>query len=175
MCLKESCFSNCWKVSSVVPVFKNVGKRTISKNYSLVSLLSVVSKVFKKLINSMNVDHPEKYGLFSDFQYGFRSFWSTADLLTVLSDKIARACNSRSGASRAVSLDISKAFERVWYAFFFTDLSLMEFQVIFGHIFSLLSNRQLQVVLDGNSRKNVQLMLEFLKALFLVLHLSCYQ
>ena len=24
-CLKESCFPDCWKVSSVVPVFKNVG------------------------------------------------------------------------------------------------------------------------------------------------------
>ena len=23
-CLKESCFPDCWKVSSVVPVFKNV-------------------------------------------------------------------------------------------------------------------------------------------------------
>ena len=23
MCLKESCFSDCWKVSSVIPVFKN--------------------------------------------------------------------------------------------------------------------------------------------------------
>ena len=26
MCLKESCFSDCWNVSSVVPVFKSVGK-----------------------------------------------------------------------------------------------------------------------------------------------------
>ena len=26
MCLKESCFPNCWKVSSMVPVFKNVGE-----------------------------------------------------------------------------------------------------------------------------------------------------
>ena len=25
--LKESCFRDCWKVSSVVPVFKNVGER----------------------------------------------------------------------------------------------------------------------------------------------------
>ena len=24
-CLKESCFQDCWKVSLVVPVFKNVG------------------------------------------------------------------------------------------------------------------------------------------------------
>ena len=30
---------------------------------------------------------------FSDFQYGFRSSHSTADLLTVESDKIARAFN----------------------------------------------------------------------------------
>ena len=44
---------------------------------------------------------------FSDFQYGFRLFQSTADLLTVVSDRIARAFN-RSGA-----LDISKAFKRV--------------------------------------------------------------
>ena len=26
-CLKMSCFPDCWKVSSVVPVFKNVGER----------------------------------------------------------------------------------------------------------------------------------------------------
>ena len=31
--LKESCFPDCWKVSSVVPVFKNVGERSTSKNY----------------------------------------------------------------------------------------------------------------------------------------------
>ena len=32
-CLKESCFPNCWKVSSVVHVFKNVGERSTAKNY----------------------------------------------------------------------------------------------------------------------------------------------
>ena len=26
-CLKESCFPNCWKISSVVPVFRNAGER----------------------------------------------------------------------------------------------------------------------------------------------------
>ena len=30
-CLKESCFPNCWKVSSVVHVFKNVGERSTVK------------------------------------------------------------------------------------------------------------------------------------------------
>ena len=31
--LKESCFPDCWKVSSVVPVFKNVEERSTAKNY----------------------------------------------------------------------------------------------------------------------------------------------
>ena len=31
--LKGSCFPDCWKVSSVVPVFKNVGERSTAKNY----------------------------------------------------------------------------------------------------------------------------------------------
>ena len=90
-------------VSSVVPVFKNV------------SLYSVVSKVFEKLVNNRIVDHLEKCGLFSDFQYDFRSSRSTADLLTVVSGRIARAF-IRSGATRAVALDISKPFYRVRYA-----------------------------------------------------------
>ena len=47
--------------------------------------------------------------------YGFRSSRSTADLLTVVSDRIARTFN-RPGATRAVSLDISKALDRVWHA-----------------------------------------------------------
>ena len=56
-CLKESYFPDCWKVSSVVPVFKNVGERYIAKNYHPVSLFSVVSKVFEKLVNNRIVDH----------------------------------------------------------------------------------------------------------------------
>ena len=98
MCLKEFSFLDCWKISSVVPVFKNVGERSTAKNYRTVSLLSVVSKVFEKLVNNRNVDYLEKCGLFSDFQYGFRCSRSTADFLTVVSDRIARAFN-RSGST----------------------------------------------------------------------------
>ena len=84
-------------------------------NYRTVSLLSVVSNIFEKLVNKRIVDHLEKCGLFSDCQYSFRSSRSTEDLLTVASDRIARAFN-RSGATRAVALDIFKAFDRVWHA-----------------------------------------------------------
>ena len=55
----------------MVPVFKNVLEK--SKNHGPLSLLSVVGKVFAKLVNNEIVDHLEKYELFSDIQYGFRS------------------------------------------------------------------------------------------------------
>ena len=134
--LKESCFPDSWKVSSLVLVFKNVGERSTAKNYRPVSLLPVVSKVFEKLVNNRIVDHLEKCGLFSDFQDGFRSFRSTADLLTVVSDRIARAFN-RLGASRVVALDISKLLTEFGMLVFFTNLSLMEFQVRYLALFLL--------------------------------------
>ena len=134
----------------MISVFKNVGERSTAKNYCPVSLLSVVSKVFEKLVNNKIVDHLEKCGLFSDFQYGFRSSRSTADLLTVVSDRIARAFN-RSGATGTVALDISKTFDRVWHAGLHKLKSYGISGQIFGLISSFLSNRRLRVVLDGKS------------------------
>ena len=81
------------------------------------------------------------------FQYGFGSFRSTADLLTVVSDRIARAFN-RSGATQALALDISKAFNRVWHA---GHLHKRKSYGISGQIFGLISSILLQVVLNGKS------------------------
>ena len=107
---------------------------------------------FLWLVKSLkNFDHLENCGLFSDFQYGFRSSRSTADLLTVVSDRIARAFN-RSGATRAVALDISKAFDRVSHAGLLHILKSYGISgQIFGLISSFLSNRWLRIVLDGKS------------------------
>ena len=105
----------------------------------------------KKLVNNRIVDHLEKCDLFSDFQHGFRSSRLTADLLTVVSDRIARAFN-RSGATRAVARDISTAFDGVWHTGLLHKLKSYGISgQIFGLISSFLSNRRLRVVLDGKS------------------------
>ena len=53
-------------------------------------------------------------------------------------------------ASRAVALDISKAFDRVWNAGFLHKLKSYGISgQIYGLISSFLSNRRLRVVLDG--------------------------
>ena len=96
----------------MVPVFKNVGERSTVKNYGPVSLFSVVSKVFEKLVNNKIVNWLKKCGLFSDFQYGFKSSRSNADLLTVVSDRIGSAFN-KFCTTRALTLVISKACDKV--------------------------------------------------------------
>ena len=58
---------------------------------------------------------------------------------------------------------------------FFTNLSLMEFQVRYLDLFLFfLAIDGFDWFWMGSLHKNIQLMLEFLKALFLVLHFSYY-
>ena len=96
----------------------------------------MVSKVFEKLVNNRIVDHLDKCGLFSDFQYGFRSSRSTSNLLTVVSDRIISAFH-RSVATRAVALDIFKSFDRVRNAGLFHKLTSSG---VSGQIFCLISS-----------------------------------
>ena len=134
----------------MVPVFKNVWERSTTINYRPLSLLSVVSKIFEKLVNN-RIESPREMQPSFDFQYGFRSSGSAADLLTVVSDRIARAF-SRSEATRAVALDISKAFDRVWRVGLLHKRSSYGITgQIFCLISSFLSNRWLLVVLDGKT------------------------
>ena len=65
--------------------------------------------------------------------------------------RIARAFN-RSGATRTLVLDMSRAFDRVWDAGLPHKLKSYGISSqIFGLISSFLGNRQLRVVLDGKS------------------------
>ena len=112
----------------------------------------MVSKVFEKLVNNKIVDHLEKCGLFSNFQCGFRSSRSSADLLTVVSGRIARTFN-RPGATRAVCG--TWYIQGFWQGLAYRSSSQTYVygisSQIFGLVSSFLSNRRLQVVLDGKS------------------------
>ena len=65
----------------------------LTPQYFSVCLLSVVGKAFEKVVSDGLVDHLEKCGFLSDFQYGARSSQSIGDLFTVLSGRIARTFN----------------------------------------------------------------------------------
>ena len=65
-------------------------KSPMTKNCCHVCLPSVVSNVFEKLVINRLVDGLKICGLISNFQYGFKSSWSTSDLQRVASDRIAK-------------------------------------------------------------------------------------
>jgi len=148
-CLSESCFPACWKAASVVPILENSGERSDLSNYRPISLLTIISKVFESLINKYLISHLESNNLLSDHQYGFRSSRSTADLLTVITDRFYRAFD-KCGEAKAIALDISKAFDKVWHSGLLLKLSSYG---VSGNVFkiieSFLTNRSIKVVLDG--------------------------
>ena len=72
MCLRESCFVDCWKASLVVAVINDAGERCEAKNYCLVSRLCVFSKVFEKLVINRHVDHLKIFHIISSFLSNIR-------------------------------------------------------------------------------------------------------
>ena len=74
--------------------------------------------------------------------------FSSIFLLTVLSKLYLF---NRYGVTRAVALDIFKAFERVWHSFLYKRKSYGISGQIFGLIYPFLSNRRPRVVLNGKS------------------------
>ena len=167
MYLKESCFPDCWKVSSVVLVFKNVEERSTAKNYLPVNLLSVESKVFQKLA------------------IGLLIIWRNVSFFLICSIVSSLPINCRSsnnciwenykdfnksGATRALTLDTSKAFNRVWHASLLHKLNFMEFQVSYLTLFCHFSVRDSFKWFWMGRLRNIHLKLELLQAPFLDLH-----
>ena len=146
-CLKESCFPDCWKVSLVVPVFKNAGERSTAKNYRPVSLLSVVSKVIEKHCWSPWKMCP--FFLISSMVLGFLDqlhIFSQLHLIGLLG--LLRGL----GPLELIALDIFTPFDRVLDTGLIHKLRSYGISGrIFGFISSFLRNWRLRVVLDGNS------------------------
>ena len=117
----------------MVLVFKNVEERSTAKNYHPVSLLSAVNKVFEKLVNNRIVDHLQKCGLFSDFQYGFTSSQSTPDLHMVV------GLLTGLGLLELWHWIYPRLLTGFGMLVFFTGLGLMEFQVGYSALFLLFS------------------------------------
>ncbi|VDI28308.1 Hypothetical predicted protein [Mytilus galloprovincialis] len=59
-----------WKIGQITALFKK-GDKKLASNYRPVSLTSIICKIMEKLIRKRIVDHMNKYGLFSDRQFGF--------------------------------------------------------------------------------------------------------
>ena len=90
------------------------GDKSNPLNYRPIAITSLISKTMETIITKQLLTFLETNNLLSDHQYGFRKARSTGDLLAYAVHVWCSALES-SGESRVISLDISKAFDRVWH------------------------------------------------------------
>ena len=113
MSLTSGNFPSLWKFANVTPVHKKDAKCELT-NYRPISILPVMSKVLEMIVNEQLRIYLEHNNLLCPTQYGFRKSRSTVDVLSYLSQKWQNTLDAGNEVV-AVTLDISKAFDRVWH------------------------------------------------------------
>ena len=134
---KSSCYPDIWKRSNIIPVHKKNDKQLVN-NYRPISLLPIFGKILEKVIFDRIYGFLLEENLLNPNQSGFRPSDSCINQLLAIIQEIFEAfdCNP-SLAVRAVFLDISKAFDKVWHEGLLYKLKSMG---ISGELYNLLSS-----------------------------------
>ena len=113
--LKTGTYPDMWKVANVTPVFKKQNKQLI-KNYRPISLLPICGKILEKIIFNHLYTYLTSNNLITKNQAGFHPGDSRTNQLLNLVDTIHRSFEATPSLEvRAIFLDISKAFDKVWH------------------------------------------------------------
>ncbi|MCH2389802.1 MAG: hypothetical protein MK234_03870 [Nitrospinales bacterium] len=147
-CLETGSYPSLWKKANIQPVHKK-DSRQIATNYRPISLLCICGKFFEKIIFDQMYTFFNDNNLITEHQSGFRPGDSTINQLTSISHEIYSAFEQYD-ETRAIFLDISKAFDKTWHDGLI--FKLKKFGVS-GNLINLLTNylsdRYQRVVLNG--------------------------
>ena len=111
MSFNQGICPNILKIANVIPIHKK-GDKLDCNNYRPISLLSNISKIFKKSMHICLVNFLRKNKLLFCHQFGFRSGYSVNHALTSLSELIRKALDEDKFAC-GVFIDLQKAFDTV--------------------------------------------------------------
>ena len=143
-------FPNAWKMANVQPVHKK-NSRQLLKNYRPISLLPICSKIFEKIIFDQTYSFLMQNNLISENQSGFKPGDSTICQLISITNEIYESFEDYC-ETRALFLDLSKAFDKVWHIGLKKKLITNGIDGKAFKIFdSFLQNRVQRVVLNGVS------------------------
>ena len=146
-------FPACWRQANVAPIPKGPPSSSIA-NYRPISITSVLSKVFERLVSVRLGRFMERSGVLRITQLAYRSL-GTCDALLGVSHTLQSALESGQEA-RIVHIDFSAAFDRVKNLGILYKLCSVG---VGGSVLSILtqflSNRSQQVMVDDCRNKLV--------------------
>lgn len=112
--LRTGLFPPQWKVAQIIMIQKPNKDPTDVKSYRPISLLSILSKLFEKLLLQRLMPAIEAKHLIPYHQFGFRRKHATIEQVHRITNKITSALETKKYCSAAF-LDISRAFDKVWH------------------------------------------------------------
>ena len=140
-------FPACWRQANVTPIPKGPPSSSVA-NYRPISITSVLSKVFKRLVSVRLGRFMEHSGVLPSTQFAYREGLGTCDALLCASHTLQSSLESGQEA-RIVQIDFSAAFDRVNHLSILYKLCSVG---IGGSVLSILtqflSNRSQQVMVD---------------------------
>ena len=152
--IRTSVFPDRLKIARVKPLFKK-GCRTNMSNYRPISILSIISKIFEKILCQQIREHLELHDLLINNQYGFRPSKNTSLAINEFLELIYKKLDSSSEA-QAIFLDFSKAFDTINHQILLGKLRFYNFSdSAIDLIQSYLSNRK-QFVKINSSESSLQ-------------------
>ena len=115
-------FPTDWKLAKVTPIFKK-GKKDEMNNYRPIPVISVVAKIFEKLIFEQLYEYLNNNNLISASQSGFRTLHST---LTALIETVDNwSINIDNGLLNGVIfINLKKAFDTIDHAILLRKLQI---------------------------------------------------
>ena len=103
-----------WKIATLRMLLKPDKLPSLTTSYRPISLISLIMKLFERVIEQRLRSHLEHIGFINKHQSGFRRAKSTDDHLFRLSQSIMESFN-RGEHVVAAFLDVEKAFDNVWH------------------------------------------------------------
>ena len=133
--MEQGCFPESLKLSKVIPIFKSGAKCDLSY-YRPISLLSVISKVFEKLISIRVMSFIEKHSILSPTQYVFRRESSTEFAILDIVSSCYENINDKLFTG-LIMIDLKKSFDSVTHSILLQKLEHYGFR---GNVFNLFSS-----------------------------------
>ena len=126
-------FPETWSEGLLAPLHKK-GTKSSPDNYRGITLLSVLGKIFTRILNKRLDSWAEKYEIYIEAQYGFRRDRGTTDSVFILNQIINQVLENGKKLY-AFFVDFSKAFDRVvhdnlWYKLLKNGISGKMFNII---------------------------------------------